>query len=150
VVALIHGQYWEIWRECQMSGWAISNSTKPSSSSRSSFPWSYCCFFFEKFKGLCLVFLLVTSSPIFNNFDDPSQHGEEGDCTGFFNNTSVDVKDLVCALAIASGTKEYARERARAHTVGNGWIIVGFDVGSKVGLAVFSKLSEVALCLLLP
>ncbi len=60
---------------------------------------------------------------------------------GFFNDTGVDVEDLVCALLIASMTKEYARECARAHSVGNGWIIVGFDIlGSKGGLAVFFKI----------
>jgi hypothetical protein len=37
---------------------------------------------------------------------------------GFFNSTCVDVEYFVCALAIASGTKEYARERAKAHGVG--------------------------------
>ncbi len=42
--------------------------------------------------------------------------------------------------AIASGTKEYTRERARVHSVGNGWIIVGFDIGSKGGLAVFFEI----------
>ncbi len=41
---------------------------------------------------------------------------------------------------IASGAKEYPRERARAHGVGNGWIVVGFDIGSKGGLAVFFEI----------
>ncbi len=94
----------------------------------------------EKFKGIHLVFLLVAFSPIFDNFDDLIRHGEGGDRMGFFNNTGVDVEDLVCALAIASGTKEYASERARVHNVGNGWIIVGFNVGSKGGLAVFFEI----------
>ncbi len=57
-----------------------------------------------------------------------------------FNDTHVDAKDLVCALTIASGTKEYARERARVHSGGNGWIIMGFDVGSKGGLAVIFEI----------
>jgi hypothetical protein len=53
---------------------------------------------------------------------------------GFFDNTRVDVEDLVCALGNASGTPEYPREHARAHSVGTGLIIVGFDVGSKGSL----------------
>ena len=48
----------------------------------------------------------------------------------------------MCALAITNGAKEYPRERARAHSVGNGWILVGFDVGSKGGLAVFDELED--------
>ncbi len=91
-------------------------------------------FAIEEFKGHCLFFLLVVSSTIFDNFDNPVRYGEGVDCMGFFDNTCVDVKDLVCALAIASGAKEYPRERARAHSVSNGWIIVGFNVGSKGGL----------------
>jgi hypothetical protein len=58
----------------------------------------------------------------------------------FFDDTCVDVKDLVCALAIASGAEEYHGECARVHRVGNGWIIVGFNVGFKVGLAVFFEI----------
>jgi hypothetical protein len=60
---------------------------------------------------------------------------------GFFDDTYVDVDDLACALAIASGAKEYPRECAKAHSVGNGWIIVGFDVGFKGGLTACSKSS---------
>ncbi len=40
-------------------------------------------FAIEEFKGLCLVFLFVASSPIFDNFDDPVRHGEGGDRTAF-------------------------------------------------------------------
>ncbi len=83
-------------------------------------------FLIEKFKGLCLVFLLVVSSPIFDDVDDPIWHGEGGDCTGFFNNTHDDVEDCVCALGITRGTEENPREHVRAHSVGNGWIIMGF------------------------
>ncbi len=82
------------------------------------------------------------SSPIFDNFDDPVWHGEGGDCTGIFYGTLVDVEDLVCALPIASGAEEYPRERARVHSAVNGWIIVGFDIGSKGCLAVFLKSSS--------
>ncbi len=97
-------------------------------------------FLIEEFKGFCLVFFLVGSSPFFDNFDDPVRQEEGGDCMGFFNNTHVDVKDLVCALVIASGAKEYPRECVRAHSVGNGWIIVGFNLGSKGSLAVFFEI----------
>jgi hypothetical protein len=97
-------------------------------------------FWIEEFKRLCLVFLLVVSSPIFDNFEDPVRHGEGGHCMGFFDDTRVDAEDLLCALVIASGTTEYPRERARVHSVGNGWIIMGFNVGSKGGLAVFFQI----------
>jgi hypothetical protein len=56
-------------------------------------------FLIEKCEGLCLVFLLVVSALIFNDFDDHIRHDEEGgDCMGFLNNTHVDVEDLVCDL----------------------------------------------------
>jgi hypothetical protein len=84
----------------------------------------------------------VVSSPIFEDIDDPVRHGEGGECTGFFYNTRVDVEDLVCALVIASRAKEYFKEHVRAHSVGNGCVIVGFDLGLKGGLAVFFKLSS--------
>ncbi len=63
---------------------------------------------------------------------------------GFFNNTHVDVEYLVCALAIASGTKEYARECAKAHGVGYSGVVVGFNVGSEGGLAVFCEINFTA------
>jgi hypothetical protein len=97
-------------------------------------------FAIEESKGLCLVLLLVVSSPIFDDFDDPVRHREGGDHTGFIDDIRVDVEDLVCALAIAIGTEEYPREHARAHSVGNGWIIAGFDIGSIGGLAVFFEI----------
>ncbi len=101
-------------------------------------------FLVEKFEGICLVFFLMVFVQIFDNFDDPIYHGEGGDCIRFFKKTRVDVEYLVCALAFASETKEYARERAKAHSVGNGWIIVGFKVGSKGGLAVFLEVKFAA------
>jgi hypothetical protein len=61
-----------------------------------------------------------------------------------FINTRVDVKYLVCALAIASGTKEYARERAKAHGVGYSGVVVGFYVGSEGGFAVFCEIDFMA------
>jgi hypothetical protein len=93
----------------------------------------------EKFKDLCLVFLLVASAPVVDNFDDPIRHGKGSDRMGFFYNTRVDVEYLVCALVIASGTKEYAWERAKAHGVGYSGVVVGFNVGSKGGFAVFCE-----------
>ncbi len=86
----------------------------------------------------------MSSAPIFDNFDDPIQHLEGGDHKGFLNDTRADVKFLVCALVIASGTKEYARERAKAHSIGNGWISMGFNKGSEGGLVVFLKIEFVA------
>jgi hypothetical protein len=35
-------------------------------------------FLVEEFKGACFVLLLVVSSPIFNDGDDPIWHGEGG------------------------------------------------------------------------
>ncbi len=70
----------------------------------------------------------MSLSPIFDHGDDPIRHGKGGDYAGFFYYSRIYVKDLVCALAIASGTKEYAGECARAHGVGNGWIFVCFNV----------------------
>ncbi len=55
----------------------------------------------------------MASAPIFDNFDDPIRHGEGDDHMGFIKDTPVDVKYLVCALAIANGTKEYARKVQR-------------------------------------
>ncbi len=98
----------------------------------------------EKFKGFCLVFLLVASAPIVKDFDNPIRHGKGSEQTGFFNNTRVDVKYLVCALAIASRTKEYAREHAKAHGVGYSGFVVGFNVGSEGGLAVFFEINFIA------
>jgi hypothetical protein len=46
----------------------------------------------------------------------------------------------VCALAIASGTKEYARKRAKVHCVGYSGVVMGFNVGSKGGLAVYCEI----------
>ncbi len=50
----------------------------------------------------------------------------------------------MCALAIASGTKEYARERVEAHGVGYRGVVVGFNVGSEGGLAVFCEIDFTA------
>ncbi len=50
----------------------------------------------------------------------------------------------MCALAIASGTKEYARERAKAHGVGYSGVVVGFNIGSEGGLAVFCEIKFTA------
>jgi hypothetical protein len=64
-------------------------------------------FLVEEFEGACFVLLLVASSPIFDDGDDPIWHGEGGDGAGFFYCARIDVEYLVCALVIASGTKEY-------------------------------------------
>ncbi len=75
-----------------------------------------------------LVLLLVSSSPIFNHGDDLVRHWKGDDYAGVFYYSRIDVEDLVCALAIASGTKEYAWECARAHGVGDCWIFMGFNI----------------------
>jgi hypothetical protein len=63
---------------------------------------------------------------------------------GVFNNTSVDVEYLVCALAIASGTKEYARERVKVHGVGYSGVVVSFNIGAKGGFALFCEINFMA------
>jgi hypothetical protein len=50
----------------------------------------------------------------------------------------------VCALAIASGTKEYARDCAKAHGVGYRGVVGGFNAGSKGGFAVFCEIDFMA------
>ena len=70
----------------------------------------------------------VLSSPIFNHGDDPVRHWKGGYSAGVFDYARVDFENLVCALAISSGTKEYALECARAHGVGDCWVFVGFNV----------------------
>ncbi len=50
----------------------------------------------------------------------------------------------MCALAIASGTKEYAREHAKAHGVGYSGVVMSFNVGSEGGPAVFCKIDFTA------
>ncbi len=62
----------------------------------------------------------------------------------FFNNTHVDVEYLVCALAITSGTKEYARERVKVHGVGYSGVIVGFNIGFEGGFAVICEINFTA------
>ncbi len=50
----------------------------------------------------------------------------------------------MCALTIASGTKEYARKRAKTHGVGYSGVVVGFNVGYKGGFAVFCEIDFMA------
>ncbi len=51
-------------------------------------------FAIEEFKRLHLVFLLVVSSPIFNNFDDPVRHWEGGDHMVFLTTPVLMLKTL--------------------------------------------------------
>ncbi len=60
-----------------------------------------------------------------------------GDGAGLFDYTRINVEYLLCALAIASQTKEYSGERAGAHSICDSWIGVGFNVGAEGGLTVF-------------
>jgi hypothetical protein len=130
VVIPIQSQHQEIWRGCQ--GGYVRLDKALGVFEIVIFSVVLLLFAIEEFKGLCLVFLLVASSPIFDNFYDLVGHGEEGDCMVFFDDTHVDVKDLVCALAIASGAEEHPRECARVYSVGNGCIIMGFDFWNQV------------------
>jgi hypothetical protein len=43
------------------------------------FPVVLLLFTVEKFKGLCIVFLLVASAPTVNNFDHPIRHRKGSD-----------------------------------------------------------------------
>jgi hypothetical protein len=101
-------------------------------------------FLVEEFEGACFVLLLVASSPNFDDGDDPIWHGEGGDGAGFFDYACINVEYLVCALAIASRTEEYSGKRAGAHSICDGRIIMGFDVGAKGGLAVFLEVNFAA------
>jgi hypothetical protein len=101
-------------------------------------------FLVEEFEGAFFVFLLVASSPIFNDSDDPIWHGEGGDGAGFFDYACINVEYLVCALAVASRTEEYSGEPAGAHSICDGRIVVGFNVGAKGGFAVFLEVDFAA------
>ncbi len=101
-------------------------------------------FLVEEFKGACFVLFLVVLTPIFDDGDDPIWHEEGGDGAGFFYYARINVEYLVCALAIASRTKEYSGERAGVHSICDSWIIVGFNVGAEGGLTVFLKVKFVA------
>ncbi len=76
----------------------------------------------EKFKGLCLVFLLLVSAPVSAILMTLSCMGRGVVKQNFFNNTRVDVEYLVCALAIAGETKEYAKKHTKVHDVDYKWL----------------------------
>jgi hypothetical protein len=96
-------------------------------------------FLVEEFERSCFVLLLMASSPVFDDGDDPIWHGEGGNGAGFLAYTCINIEYLVCALAVASRAEEYSRERAGAHCILDGWIIVGFKVGAKGGFCSVSR-----------
>ncbi len=50
----------------------------------------------------------------------------------------------MCALVIASRAEEYSGECVGVHSICDGQIIAGFNVGAKGGLAVFLKVDFAA------
>ncbi len=56
----------------------------------------------EEFECACFVLLLMVSSPVFDDGNDPIWHGEGGNGAGFLDYTCINIKYLVCALAAAS------------------------------------------------
>ncbi len=89
-------------------------------------------FLVEEFERACFVLLLMASSPVFNDGNDPIWHEEVGNGAGFLDYPCINIKYLVCALAIASRTKEYSLERSGVHCICDGRVVVSFDVGAKV------------------
>ncbi len=78
-------------------------------------------------------------SPVFDDSNDPIWHGEGGNGAGFLDYACINIKYLVCALAVASRAEEYSWERSGAHCIRDGRVVVGFDVGAEGGFAVFLK-----------
>jgi hypothetical protein len=101
-------------------------------------------FLIEEFEHACFVLLLMVSSPVFDDGDDSIWHGEGGYGVGFLDYACINIKYLVCALAVASQAKEYSWERLGAHCFRDGWVVVGFDVGAEGGFAVFLEVKFVA------
>jgi hypothetical protein len=97
----------------------------------------------EKFKGFalssclwCLPQLLVILMTLLDM--------GRGVIKWVFLTTPVLMLNTMCALAIASETREYARECVKAHGVGYSRVVVGFNVGSKGGLVVFCEIDFMA------
>ena len=81
----------------------------------------------------------MSSSPVFCDGNDSVWHGKGGNGARFLDYSGVDAKYFACALSITSWVKEYAWERAGAHCVCDGWIIMGFDLESEGCFTVFFK-----------
>ena len=62
----------------------------------------------------------------------------------FLDFTFIDVKYLVCALAVPGWAKEYSWKCAGAHCVCYSRFVVSFDEGAKGGLAVFVEIQFAA------
>ncbi len=67
-------------------------------------------FLVEEFERACFVLLLMASSPVFNDSNDPIWHGERGNGAGFLDYACINIEYLVCALAVASQAEEYSWE----------------------------------------
>jgi hypothetical protein len=101
-------------------------------------------FLVEEFECACFVLLLMASSPVFDDGNDPIWHGEGGNGAGFLDYACINIEYLVCALAVASRAEEYSWECLGAHCICDGWVSMGFEVGAEGGFAVFLKVKFAA------
>jgi hypothetical protein len=107
-------------------------------------PVVFLLFLVEEFERACFVLLLMASSPVFDDGNDPIWHREGGNGAGFLDYTCINIEYLVRALAVASRAEEYSWERLGAHCIRDGQVVVGFDVGAEGGFAVFLKVEFAA------
>jgi hypothetical protein len=101
-------------------------------------------FLVEEFERACFVLLLMVSSLVLDDGDDPIWHGEGGNGAGFLDYACINIEYLVCALAVASWAEEYSWEHSGAHCIRDGQIIVGFNIRDKGGFAVFLEVEFAA------
>jgi hypothetical protein len=101
-------------------------------------------FLVEEFERACFVLLLMASSPVFDDGNDPIWRGEGGNGAGFLDYACINIKYFVCALAVASQAEEYSWERLGAHCICDGRIVMGFNVGAEGGFAVFLEVKFMA------
>jgi hypothetical protein len=66
-------------------------------------------------------------------------HGEKRDRSWLLDHSCVDVKYLVSALAVAGWAKEYPWECTEAHGVCSCQVVVGLNIRTKWGNAMFCK-----------
>ncbi len=85
----------------------------------------------------------MASSPVIDNGNDPGGHEKGRDHAWFFDDTGVNIKNFVSALAIAGWAEEDPREGAKLHVICNRGTVVGFNVSAKGGNAVFGKIKFV-------
>jgi hypothetical protein len=101
-------------------------------------------FLVEEFERACFVLLLMALYPVFNDGNDSIWYGEGGNGVGFLDYACINIKYLVCALAIASRAEEYSWEHAGAHCIRDGRIVVGFNIGAEGGFAVLLEVEFAA------